>query len=416
MTTLPLTGSLLRAYNNLPAIPPKDPLGNIINQLFAGGGGGVTGAPNALVYINPLGTGVVTDALLTVAPVDPAGRPQIHDLRVASSRGPIWRQGAWQLDGDPGNGVGEGFVTYGANALGLGPNFTDGGYGFVTPYSFGRYQIIPGVNGGNTFLVCGFEDGSVNAPFGYNGFFVVDNNDNILFNVDRATFNTIIGSPANPSRLFINQAGALHGSNAGVQESSLVANRASARFNQYGANTGVPGITGFKSRGATIGSLAKVVAGDTLWRATAIGVADDDATIGLAATLGIDVPVGGVPVGQTWVATDLVCELQPLGGPVNGRKQAFKVDSEGIVYVKESANCMAGIAVIGAGGNIVVNNTRVTATTRFQLTAQDGGAVPTGSPFVVARVVGTSFTIQSTAGAADAGVNVYYQLFEPTAP
>ena len=33
MTTLPLTGAVLTAYNNLPAIPPNDPLGTLINQL-----------------------------------------------------------------------------------------------------------------------------------------------------------------------------------------------------------------------------------------------------------------------------------------------------------------------------------------------------------------------------------------------
>jgi phage-related tail fiber protein len=32
---LPLIGALLEAYNNLPAIPPTEPLGNLLNQLFA---------------------------------------------------------------------------------------------------------------------------------------------------------------------------------------------------------------------------------------------------------------------------------------------------------------------------------------------------------------------------------------------
>jgi len=394
-TVLPLTGSLLKAYNNLPAIPPNDPLGDIINQLNAGSGG-VTGAPNALVYINSLGTGTVTDAALVVAPPDVFLRPQIWDTRLGGA-GAVWRQGAWQADGDPASVVGDGIVLYGLSTLGnLNP--VEGAYNRQKSNRMGLAQILPGVNGGNLYYLARIDP---------NG---------LAFQDDSAT--PIITSFIDRllGRMYLGAGVSQHGSNAGFQVNSIIANRGAARFNQYGANAGVPGVTGFKSRGATVGSLAKVVAGDTLWRATAIGVADDNATLGIAATLGINVPVGGVPAGQSWVATDYVLELQPLAGPVNGRKQAFKVDSEGIVYVKESANTMAGIATIGAGGNIVVANTRVTATTRFQLTAQDGGSVPTGSPFVVSRVVGTSFTIQSTAGAADSGVNVYYQLFEATTP
>lgn len=34
---LPLTGSTLAAYNNLPAIPPQEPLGNLLNSIVSGG-------------------------------------------------------------------------------------------------------------------------------------------------------------------------------------------------------------------------------------------------------------------------------------------------------------------------------------------------------------------------------------------
>jgi len=218
-------------------------------------------------------------------------------------------------------------------------------------------------------------------------------------------------------QLFIDQGGiALHASNAGIQQSSTTADRAGMRNNQYGANTGVPGWTGFKSRGTNIGDLAKVIAGDVLAGITAIGVADDNASIGIASTIRVLVPAGGVPAGQNWVATDYELTLQPLGGPINGCKQAFYVTSEGILRVKESANCMAGVAVLDGTGTIVVGNTNVTATTKFNLTAQDGGNPPTGVIYQSARVVGTSFTIKSAAGAADTGVAVYYQLWEPTAP
>ena len=61
---------------------------------------------------------------------------------------------------------------------------------------------------------------------------------------------------------------------------------------------------------------------------------------------------------------------------------------------------------------IFVTNTNVKATSRFILTVQDGGAVPTGNIYQSARVNGTSFTITSTAGVGDTGVQVYYQIYE----
>jgi len=214
---------------------------------------------------------------------------------------------------------------------------------------------------------------------------------------------------------FFNQGGAaLHGSNAGLQFSSTTANRGACRFNQYGSNAGVPGITGFKSRGTNVGDLASCSAGDVLFRATAIGVAADNASIGLAATVSISVPTGGV--GGNYLATDFEVSLTPLAGPINGRKQAFLVDSEGVLHGKESANCFAGVATLGAAGTVVVPNTRVTATTKFLFTAQDGGPAPTGVIYQSARTVGANFTIASSAGAGDAGVVVYYQLWEPTIP
>ncbi len=47
---------------------------------------------------------------------------------------------------------------------------------------------------------------------------------------------------------------------------------------------------------------------------------------------------------------------------------------------------------------------------RFTLTIQDGGVIPTGIVYVFARTVGTSFEIRSTA--ADSGLIVYYQIWE----
>lgn len=231
---------------------------------------------------------------------------------------------------------------------------------------------------------------------------------NRLLAVDQ---NLLVGDPANPtgSMMFINQSGAFI-SNAGIQHSSDFANRAGYRANQFGANAGIPGVVGFKSRGA-IGTLVSVLAGDVLWRATAIGVAPDNASIPLAGSVSINAATPLPPAGN-YVPTDFEVALVSLAGPINSRRPVFVVDSEGVLHVKEGANAMAGVAVTGAGGTIVVPNTRITANTRILLTAQDGGAVPTNGMHVSARVIGVNFTIQMIS-AGDVGVLVYYQLYEP---
>ena len=227
-----------------------------------------------------------------------------------------------------------------------------------------------------------------------------------------------VGNPAGglaTFQVFVNQGGAaVLGSNAGLQLSSTTANRGACRMNQFGANAGVPGITGFKSRGATVGALASCVVGDVLFRATAVGIPADNVSFPLAGWLGIQVPTAGV--GANYLATEFEVRLTPLAGPINGHKQAFLVGSDGKLHGREAANTFAGVAVLGAAGTVVVGNAQVTATTKFQLSVQDAGPAPTGMVYQSARVAATSFTIASSAGAADAGVAVYYQLWEPTAP
>lgn len=229
--------------------------------------------------------------------------------------------------------------------------------------------------------------------------------DGTLLVAQTGTNIVFIGGPTGP----------LHGSNAGIQYSTTVSNRAQFRGNQYGngggSNAFVPGITTFKSRGATIGSLAAVQPGDILFRDTAIGVASNLNTP-IGAFISIVVAPNGVPAGQAWVATDYELQLVPLAGPANGRRQVFRITSEGIFHILETANSMAGVAVTDASGSVTVPNTQITATSRITLTIQDGGTVPTCAVYVSARVVGTSFTITSID--ADVGVQVYYQIWEPT--
>jgi hypothetical protein len=215
---------------------------------------------------------------------------------------------------------------------------------------------------------------------------------------------------ANFGIVFINQTAKDHGSNAGIQFTTSVANRAQFRGNQYGPNAGIPGMTAFKSRGPEGGPDLPVIVGDVIWRATAIGITDN-LSFPLSGT--VSVVVESVPAGQGYVGTGYEVGLVPDTGPANGRVQAFYVSGNGIVRYKEQANGMAGVATTGAGGTILVANTQIKANSRIMLTLQDGGVVPTAAVYVSARVVGVSFTIQSLA-AGDVGCKVYYQIFEPT--
>ena len=115
-------------------------------------GGTVSGDPNAIGYFDPTGANLIDNPLLVAAPIDQFARPQIRDTRTQAGTGAVWRQGAWETDGDPAPDVtGEGIVLYGPNALGNGPNPGNGGYNRQKPDRVGLAQIIPGVNGGNLF-------------------------------------------------------------------------------------------------------------------------------------------------------------------------------------------------------------------------------------------------------------------------
>jgi len=216
-------------------------------------------------------------------------------------------------------------------------------------------------------------------------------------------------------QVLINQGGATFLSNAGIQYSSTVPNRAQLRVNLFDpTGVGVPGMTAFRSRGATVGALAGVKDGDILWRATAIGVCGDNSSTPLAGYISIQVPVGGSNPGQAWVATDFAVELTPLEGMTNSHKEVFKITSQGVPCLRDGTNRASGLATLDAAGQIVVANTSVKSNTRFSLSVQEGtGVVPVGSVYQSARVAGTSFQIKSNGGAADAGLVVFWELWEP---
>jgi hypothetical protein len=320
-----------------------NPGGN--EQIKIDAAGAALGVPFAAAYYDAAGVPTsVVDYL--AGKLDAFQRPGVHDFRTGpTSRGAVYRLGAWSQDGDPVNVTSEGYVTYGANAIGAGPNATDGALGFYEPNGFGVYNVIPGVNGGNTFLVCGFEDGSVNAPFGYKGFYVQSNLNEPYFQAIR--------TGADAGFVFIGQAARDNGSSARLQNAQTAANGAQYRSSQYGANTGAPGISTFKSRGATVGALAAVLPGDVLFRATCVGVSNT-LTIPLAGFITIQVPTNFVPAAQAWTPSEYELQLVPLAGPINSRRVVFKVSSEGEtqslngVRVGGPATTPATIATVGA--------------------------------------------------------------------
>lgn len=228
---------------------------------------------------------------------------------------------------------------------------------------------------------------------------------------------TLLVAQVGTNEVFIGVTGPLHGSGSGIQYSTIVASRAQIRFNQYGNNNGVPGISTFKSRATATGGLAPVIPGDVIYRATAVGVTDN-LSIPLSGLISINVAPNGVPVGQGYIATDYELQLVSLDGPANGRRPVYKMTSEGVTQLLETTSVgphttvPSGVVTLDGTGNITVLNSRLPANARILLTIQPGVA-PTGTVYVSAITANTSFTITSNAGAADSGVNVYYQIYAP---
>jgi hypothetical protein len=227
---------------------------------------------------------------------------------------------------------------------------------------------------------------------------------------------TIIVAQMGTNEVFIGgPIGPLHGSGSGIQYSTDVASRAQIRFNQYGNNTGVPGISTFKSRSAVIGGLAPVQVGDVIYRATSVGVTDN-LSIPLSGLISIN--VASVPAGQGYIATDYELQLVSVDGPANGRRVVYKMTSEGVTQFLETTSAGShttvptGLVTLDGTGNITVLNSKIPANARILLTVQPGVA-PTGVVYVSAITANTSFTITSNAGASDSGVKVYYQIYVP---
>jgi len=159
--------------------------------------------------------------------------------------------------------------------------------------------------------------------------------------------------------VFIGQPGQLYGSNAGMQFSTLVANRAQFRGNQYGAHAAGAGVTGFKSRATFIGAPVQpppgtpgggCLGGDILLGFTAIGVTPDDMQIPLAGTLRFQVPAGFVAAGQNYLPAELSLSLADLTGPTNSIRQVVLFSSGGETQTLRGVRAGGAATVPGSLG------------------------------------------------------------------
>ena len=188
---------------------------------------------------------------------------------------------------------------------------------------------------GNDFQLASGANAKAWAPdgntFGAEKYIGTNDNFALPFRVNNNEVLRITNDPAGSTRFYFNATTNLHASNAGIQYSSdgTSPNRSQIRFNLYGANTGAPGVTGFKSRAVGIGNLGSVLAGDNLFRITSIGVSGNNTGINLASL--IDVRVNQVFPG--YVSTDFVVALNSNAGVMTER---FYVTSEGNVGIGTS--------------------------------------------------------------------------------
>jgi hypothetical protein len=83
-----------------------------------------------------------------------------------------------------------------------------------------------------------------------------------------------------------------------------------------------------------------------------------------------------------------------------------------VVPLTPSKVMTSGVITLGPGASFTVANDKVTANTRFNLTAQDGGNIPKGNIYLLTRNIGSNFVIKSTVN-TDTGVRVYWEMIEP---
>ncbi len=104
-----------------------------------GGGAPPAGTPNTVAYFDGAGA-LGSDPALFAGGLDPYGRPQLRDIRqgVLPAANAVWRQGAWQGDGDATNVEGDGIVVYGKDPV---SGLQDGANGAFARVKCDRFAV-----------------------------------------------------------------------------------------------------------------------------------------------------------------------------------------------------------------------------------------------------------------------------------
>jgi hypothetical protein len=127
-------------------------------------------------------------------------------------------------------------------------------------------------------------------------------------------------------QVFIGTNTTLNGSNAGIQYSSLVNNRAQLRVNAYGNHAGVAGMTCTKSRGTSIGTDSSVAVGDSMCRITVAGAAGTPGSKPNTAMLSFNAS----QVNPLTIGTDMKLEMMNKAGMMGTRLYVTGDGSVGI--------------------------------------------------------------------------------------
>lgn len=114
-----------------------------------GGGAPPVGTPNTLAYFDGAGA-LGSDPALFAGGLDPYGRPQLRDVRQGTlpAANAVWRQGAWQVDGDATNVEGDGIVVYGKDPVSGLHDGTNGAFARIKCDRYGIRLITGGVDVG----------------------------------------------------------------------------------------------------------------------------------------------------------------------------------------------------------------------------------------------------------------------------
>lgn len=145
--------------------------------------------------------------------------------------------------------------------------------------------------------------------------------------------------------------------------------------------------------GLVISSGLKLLLNDTALSLGASGLATNATSANTASTIMKRGASGEYAAGTATITGNLI--LNTAG---NG------------IQIKEGTNATMGVATLVAG-TVVVNTTKVTATSRIFLTTDGGTLTNLGSVYISARTAATSFTISST-NVLDAS-DVAWVILEP---